>query len=366
MHVRSPLDLVAMITDLDCKFSIVVPLYNKEAEIARCLQSIIVQTVSAFEVILVNDGSSDRGPAIAESFAQRDPRIRVHHQFNAGLAAARNQGVSMARADYVAFLDADDEWLPEHLETLSWMILSHPEAGLFFTAFWVDRGGGWRRQIRVPAKYLKRSSLISDYYQVPDGVTLPSATAMRKRSMEAVGGYREMFGEDVDLNLRMAALYPVAYSCRPTAIWHLDAANRMCVAQNKQAVLHDPGSLMSSLNLIGSQPNLRTSVLIQATEYVARRERKAIITTVLAGQVEHGSLLYGVWQKRFHKRSLTLRVLLNAPPALIAVLQTARKWWRRASIACAYLRDRYLLEEGTFPNPKLSAGIVNTLKARRL
>jgi glycosyltransferase involved in cell wall biosynthesis len=338
---------------MESTFSVVVPLYNKEAEIARCLQSILIQTDPAFEVIVVNDGSADGGPLIAESFARIDPRIRVHHQSNAGLAGARNQGVAMARADYVAFLDADDEWLPGHLEALSAMITLHPEAGLLFTAFWVDRGGGWRRRIRVPARYLEQSALISNYYQLPDGMTLPSATAVRKTSIQAVGGYREMFGEDVDLSLRMAAVYPVAYSRRATALWHLDATNRMCVTQESHALLHDPASLMPSLNLIGRQQHLGPTVLINATEYVARRERQAIIRTVLAGHHRHGRELYDVWRYRFQKQSLAVRALLNAPGAIVAVV--VRSWWRRASAACDYLRDWYLVAQHTLPNARLSA-----------
>jgi glycosyltransferase involved in cell wall biosynthesis len=94
--------------------SVVLPLYNKAAFLRRTLDSIAVQTFSDFEVIIVNDGSIDGGEALAEAYP--DSRFRTLHQANAGPGAARNRGLAEAKGSFIAFLDADDEWLPEYLE----------------------------------------------------------------------------------------------------------------------------------------------------------------------------------------------------------------------------------------------------------
>ena len=88
--------------------SVIIPLYNKEDYISRAIDSVLRQTFKDFELIIVNDGSTDQGPGIARNF--HDRRIRVIDQQNSGEGAARNRGVAEARAELVAFLDADDEW----------------------------------------------------------------------------------------------------------------------------------------------------------------------------------------------------------------------------------------------------------------
>ena len=95
--------------------SVIVPLYNKGGQIRRCLESIARQNFGDFEVIVVDDGSTDGSGDIAKSIA--DPRFRVIAQPNAGPGAARNRGVSEAGGRFLAFLDADDEWLPDYLGT---------------------------------------------------------------------------------------------------------------------------------------------------------------------------------------------------------------------------------------------------------
>ena len=90
------------------KLSIIVPVYQVEAHIDECITSILDQTFRDFELILVDDGSLDRCPAICDAYAQKDSRIRVIHQKNQGLSAARNTGLQAARGDYIGFVDSDD------------------------------------------------------------------------------------------------------------------------------------------------------------------------------------------------------------------------------------------------------------------
>ena len=93
--------------------SVVIPLYNKEKQIAETLQSVLLQSFRNFEIVIVNDGSTDGSVAAAE--AVQDARIRIIQQENAGVSAARNRGIAAAKYELIAFLDADDRWKPEYL-----------------------------------------------------------------------------------------------------------------------------------------------------------------------------------------------------------------------------------------------------------
>ena len=114
-------------------FSIVMPVWNKEEYVAATLTAALAQSFADFELIVVDDGSADRSMAIVRGFD--DPRIRILVQANAGPGRARNAGIAAARHDWIAFLDADDLWLPDHLDELDRIRSRHPEAGLIGTAF---------------------------------------------------------------------------------------------------------------------------------------------------------------------------------------------------------------------------------------
>ena len=109
--------------------SVVIPLYNKEKQIAHTLQSVFNQTFQNFEVVIVDDGSTDGSVAEVEKLS--DSRIRLIHQKNAGVAAARNRGIEEAKGDLIAFLDADDEWKPEYLATQHHLSQKYPDCNVF-------------------------------------------------------------------------------------------------------------------------------------------------------------------------------------------------------------------------------------------
>lgn len=109
-------------------FSIIVPIYNSEKYLIECIQSVLNQkNCTDFEVILVNDGSRDHSPALCDQLAQQDERIRVIHQQNQGVSVARNTGIDAAEGQYVLFLDSDDLWENDLLETLEGHIRQQPD-----------------------------------------------------------------------------------------------------------------------------------------------------------------------------------------------------------------------------------------------
>ncbi|WP_254568467.1 glycosyltransferase family A protein [Oscillatoria sp. HE19RPO] len=110
--------------------SVVVPVYNVEAYIAETIQSILKQTYSNFEILIVNDGSTDRSIEIIQTFD--DPRITLIHQENQGVSAARNRGIAQAKGEYIALIDGDDIWVPEKLEKHVQHLENSPQIGLSF------------------------------------------------------------------------------------------------------------------------------------------------------------------------------------------------------------------------------------------
>ena len=110
--------------------SIIVPVYRMEAYLDRCVESILAQALDDWELILVDDGSPDRCPAMCDAWAQRDPHIRTIHKPNGGLSSARNAGLDTARGEYITFVDSDDALAPDTLRPNLDYLLCHPETDL--------------------------------------------------------------------------------------------------------------------------------------------------------------------------------------------------------------------------------------------
>ncbi|HEY4433327.1 MAG TPA: glycosyltransferase family A protein, partial [Candidatus Cybelea sp.] len=119
--------------------SVVVPLYNKARYVMRALQSVATQNVEDFEVIIVDDGSTDGGDEIAAGMP--DPRFRLLRQANAGPGSARNRGLQEASGEFVGFLDADDRWLPHFLSENVAILERHPRAAAVCCGWREDPGG---------------------------------------------------------------------------------------------------------------------------------------------------------------------------------------------------------------------------------
>jgi glycosyltransferase involved in cell wall biosynthesis len=211
------------------KISVVIPLYNKVSHIERALQSVLAQTEQDFEVIVVDDGSTDGGEGVVRAI--KDDRIRLFSQENRGVSAARNKGIELAQTDLTAFLDADDAYKPNFLETILRLRDKYPEAGAYSTAYEIVKRGG---KIRIPRyKAIPPApweGLIPNYFESALGIppVCTSATAVPKNVFDKVGYFPlgEKKGEDLDMWLRIALEYPIAFSNYMGATYFLDADNR--------------------------------------------------------------------------------------------------------------------------------------------
>ncbi len=112
------------------KISIVVPVYNTEAYLPACVETLLSQTHANLELIFVDDGSTDNSPALLDAYAERDPRVRVIRQKNGGVSSARNAGIEKATGAYIGFVDSDDTVEPNYVEALLGAFAAHPEIGV--------------------------------------------------------------------------------------------------------------------------------------------------------------------------------------------------------------------------------------------
>jgi glycosyltransferase involved in cell wall biosynthesis len=205
--------------------SIIMPLFNKEKEVSRAVQSVLNQTVWDFELLVVNDGSTDKGPYVVRGIG--DPRIRLIEQGNSGVSAARNRGIQEARGGIVAFLDADDEWMPDFLETILRLKQNYPSCSVFATNYtYRDVDGSFIPTVFRGGPHAPWEGIFVNYFEVASKSDPPiwsSAVAVTKEAIKSIGGFPIGIkaGEDLLTWAKLALKYPIAYSAKPAAVFWL-------------------------------------------------------------------------------------------------------------------------------------------------
>lgn len=212
------------------RVSVVIPLYNKAKSIGATLSSVLAQTMTDFEVVVVDDGSTDGSGAIVRGF--NDGRLRLVEQANAGESGARNRGIAEARSDLIALIDADDLWFPHFLKTVLALHDRFPDAGAYATAFVGIQNGTVIRFPYVGVRHLFEGELVKDYFRscTLGGSLVWSSSVMIPKSVFArVGNFPVGVRNGADLHMwaRIALEYPIAWSTVESAMWNLDAENRI-------------------------------------------------------------------------------------------------------------------------------------------
>lgn len=189
--------------------SVVIPLYNKAHTIVHTLQTVMNQTYKDFEVVIVNDGSTDHGVEVIKSnFC--DSRIRIINQDNAGVSMARNRGVRESRGEYVAFLDGDDKWHPEYLGIMAQTIIKYPKAVMLSSAGIIETDGVI--SYRIANKYINQISKV-DYFENPFVFSHTSSTVVRKDAFFLTDGFPDGMKclEDFAMFYQMALIGDFVY-----------------------------------------------------------------------------------------------------------------------------------------------------------
>ena len=271
------------------RISVVIPTYNRRDKVTRAVRSALGQTWPPLEVIVVDDGSSDGTPDhLRQEFGAAG--VVVHCQKNGGPSRARNTGSKLCSGDWIAFLDSDDEWVPEKLEEQSKFVAAHPEVAMVASDIDTYKPGD-----EPPERSSRPNPLTPEAIreELSRGTLFaPSTVLIRRDAFEAVGGFNESLrcGEDRELWARLAVRYSIGNVSQALVKYYLTpnslSANPYDVLRDGLVVnrlvnrtLHGQASLLKTIRLMGRAD----SDLMLSTAYLLaeRGERKATMEAVL-------------------------------------------------------------------------------------
>ena len=299
-------------TSIISEISVVIPLYNKAAEIERTLLSVLAQSVQPREIIVVDDGSTDGSAEIVERMAS--PLLRLVRQSNAGVSAARNKAISLASGRWVALLDGDDRWCEDYLLTMAQLIEQYPECGAYGSAFYVDNGD------KLVVADTPQSCGVVNFFEesMHRYVLIPSAAILRRDLVIELGGFPEgmRMGEDQYLWTKIARCAAVAFSPVPMAIYSRAASNR-------SAAIFRPEQTKFSLEDLY---DVEASAI--SNEYVARVALgKALVESTRGGTAQaQRAVEFFAYNKLSGKLMRKVKVLNRLPAKLRPSVMAVYNW----------------------------------------
>jgi glycosyltransferase involved in cell wall biosynthesis len=204
-----------------------MPLFNKAPYVKKALESIISQSFTDFEIIVIDDGSKDGSSEIAEETLKHSPvRSRLIRQENTGASTARNTGVKESSGDFICFLDADDWWAPTFLERMDWLINAYPEACIYGTNYYYVKNGRERVCVTTAETgYINYCKVYGEKLEMP---LTSISIALTRRVFDEFGGFKPTLrlGEDFDLWIRIALKHKVAFLNEPLAFYFQDSEKK--------------------------------------------------------------------------------------------------------------------------------------------
>lgn len=212
--------------------SVVIPLYNKEKSVVKTLESVFVQSYTNYEVIVVNDGSTDNSLKVIQELVPKlkygDNRIKILSQKNAGVSAARNRGIREAKGEYIALLDGDDIWDRAYLAEQIHLIQDYPQAVMWGVNTAFLRGNGcykWEQGLGDGFR-----GYVENYFGTShNDLFFSSAVVIRRKVFKEVGYFDERISssEDLDMWYRIILHYPVAFYDKVLVYYNQNAENRV-------------------------------------------------------------------------------------------------------------------------------------------
>lgn len=219
------------------EISVVLPLYNKKDGIIKALESVFLQTYLPKEIIVVNDGSTDGSEHLVVSL--NHPLVQLVHQENGGVSAARNKGIEVAKSEWVAFLDADDVWMPDYLETIRGLNKKYPESEVLATSYQLQSFDGTIQEITLNGiSFTGEYGELSNYFEVASQSDPPiwsSAVVIKKVSLLEINGFplNIKSGEDLITWARLALENQIAYTLKVGAVFIQDPAHTYANKPNR-------------------------------------------------------------------------------------------------------------------------------------
>jgi glycosyltransferase involved in cell wall biosynthesis len=273
------------------RVTIITPAYNAQRSLAATLDSALRQTVPDFELIVVDDGSTDSTVTVAESYAARDPRVRVIRQPNGGSAVARNTAIRAARGELFALLDSDDLWMPDFLARQLAILSEHPDIDIV-SANAVNLGGVLDGTPLKPVSDGWAPVSLLDLIEVEDSVCI--MTVFRRRVVERTGGFDPCVrdNEDYDLWLRAAcAGCAIAFNARPSAYYRRHSDSKS--ANEVRMLAGIVGVLENARALCASRPKEVAAINRQIARFDRRRLLVTGRTALVRGDFVEASEMFG-------------------------------------------------------------------------
>ncbi|OAB81802.1 glycosyltransferase family 2 protein [Cochleicola gelatinilyticus] len=296
------------------EFSVVISVYNKEAHIAKTLQSVLAQTIQDFEIVILNDGSTDTSEAAIRPFLT-DSRIRYYSEENKGAGAGRNYVIKKAKGNYIALLDADDIWYPFYLEEQQRAIKKFPKESVFATASEIQK-----KTRRFPRTYsitpIEDKILKVDYFNASflDSILQSSTTVVKKQVFETVGYYDPTIksGQDTDLYVRIGLQYNIIFNPKVCVLYIVHA-----------------DSLFRSVTKVSERPDFKAYEIQEKTNSALKKfldlNRYSLC---LLARLEGNSKAFYEFYKKIDLENLTKRqrfLLRQRRPVLKALLKTKER-----------------------------------------
>ena len=255
-------------------FSIIIPLYNKEKAIEKTLKSVFHQSFTDYEILIINDGSTDISEEKVKSFS--DERLRLISSENRGVSQARNLGISESKGKLIAFLDADDYWFPNHLQSLFQLYQNFPEAGLLATNYqfyYSDKKIIQPVFDDIPTE--NWNGIVTDFFHssMKYRIAWTSAVAVPKKVLDDIGNFDENItlgaGEDTDLWIRIALKYSVAFDNEVSANYQMESENRISL---RKTVERKFSTLDKFLNEEQSNSSLKKYLDLYRAEFALKHK----------------------------------------------------------------------------------------------
>jgi len=298
--------------------SVIMPAYNAAAYIEESIQSVFRQTFRDFEVVVIDDGSTD---ATAEVAAAAGGVVRLLRQANGGAASARNRGIEASRGEFIAFLDADDLWHPRMLRAQLEAFARHPEAGLVFTNCWNTDGKRILPLTRTAQRQAAQGSVFRPL--LADNFVMTTTVMLRRVCLERVGLFDESLpvSEDYDLWLRIARHYPFAFVPEALGRYRLHAGGTFLNSEKRYAARRQ--ILAKLVATIGDDPAYAAALeqFRFSTEYR--------IATWMIGLEDftgaRAAFLRALAIRRFHPRLWGYLIETRLPVGLLRGVRRARQ-----------------------------------------
>ncbi len=287
-------------------FSVIIPLYNKENFIENTLKSVLNQSFIDFEVIIVNDGSTDTSEKKVLQF--NDSRIRYFLKENKGVSTARNYGISVAKSDYISFIDADDYWYPDFLQEMFQNINRFPKEKVFSAAFEIETS---KNVISAIYSIDKTSDCeLVNYFEAStkESVIWTSCAVFHKSVFDEIGDFDITIksGQDTDLWIRIGLVYPILFSWKILAKYIFD----------KNSLSRKKENLNEKMNFLKFSKDEKNNPALK--KFLDLNRYSLAVKCLLYGD----AINYTIFKKSIDFKNLTLkkRILIRLPGLVLHLL----------------------------------------------